>query len=505
MPREVEQLALQPRDPSPMGDIMETLPTYRSRALIYLLVLLAVALTVYAAFGKVDMIVSAPAALVPVGLVKPIQADAEGVIAEIPSGVQEGKLVEKGAVLVSVDAKEVSPYLFTLRNAEVELADAHKDVNEVLLLRKNSMEIQVAVLNKRIAGLDNTAKSLGRRIDDEKQGKLDTEKSHDLELKKHGETVKRLEVEKRNAERAADLWRKEVNANARLRGKSVVTELQFLNVQRSHEEALANVQKNESMISEAAADKLLIDKKFENARSQHDRTLAELQDQLQQAQTNRGAAEAEIAQRREEYAVADKDAHRKLELAKFRREQAWQQAKLNLRGYDDERLNRVAAGKDMPSNRTDYRAPVEGYIAKLLVRNPGEPVQRGQTLLTVVPADLHLVAELRVANRDIGQIKYGQDVRLKLDAFPFAEHGVIYGKLDKPLPDAEVPEGKGGESYYRVHATLSQQYIPVHDEHKQLLSGMTALAEVETERKTILELVLKPLMELGKPRPAKKD
>src|SRR5262245_34390958 len=126
MPQEAETLPTQPRDPSPLGDIMETLPTYRSRAFIYLLVLLAVVLVIYSAFGKVDILVSAPASLVPVGQVKLIQIDTEGVVSEL--SVQEGSLVHKGERLATIDAKEVGTYLLGLRAAEVDMADASKDV-----------------------------------------------------------------------------------------------------------------------------------------------------------------------------------------------------------------------------------------------------------------------------------------------------------------------------------------------------------------------------------------
>src|SRR5207249_3972884 len=145
------------------------------------------------------------------------------------------------------------------------------------------------------------------RIDEEKKAKADTEASYRLELRKQEETTRRLDVELRNAERAAEVWRREVDANGRLRGKQVVTEIQFLNVQRSHEEAIASVQKYESMRREAAAEKLLLDKKFETARTQHDRTTADLQEQLDLNATNQAAAAAEVAQRQDEYDVAETD------------------------------------------------------------------------------------------------------------------------------------------------------------------------------------------------------
>jgi hypothetical protein len=40
------------------------------------------------------------------------------------------------------------------------------------------------------------------------------------------------------------------------------------------------------------------------------------------------------------------------------------------------------------------------------------------------------------------------------------------------------------------------------DQPKKFLLGMTGVAEVVTDKKTILELILKPFRELGKSKPA---
>jgi multidrug efflux pump subunit AcrA (membrane-fusion protein) len=509
MPREVEQLPTQPRDPSAMGDLMETLPTYRSRTLIYVLVLLGVVLTVYAALSPVDIIVTAPVALVPVNPVKPIQIDSEGVVVEL--FVQEGKQVGKGEPLIAVDAKELSTYQFALRAAQIELDDAGKDVNEVLKRREKTMKAQVKAIRERLAALQKGAKLLEGRQTDEVEAVADTRQSWKDELFKHERSTERLEVELKNAQQAAELWRKETDANARLRGKQVVTELQFLNVERSLEEARAAVRKFESMQREVTAEKRLLDTRYKTALAQHDRTMKDLQDQLVLNLSNQSAAEAEIAQREEEYDLAQTDALRKLALAQSRRDQARQQAKLNLRdAYDDAWLDGVARGEKAPSNRLVVKAAEAGIVTKLLVRSPGESVQRGQPLMTIVPDGTRLYAEIRIPNRDIGSIKREQHVRLKLDAYPFADFGTIDGTLGAPLEDPEAPEGKGGESYYRVHATLLDTYGKVGEpqrirplnrpdaDAKRLLVGMTGVAEVVTDQKTILQLILKPFNELRK-------
>ncbi len=99
-------------------------------------------------------------------------------------------------------------------------------------------------------------------------------------------------------------------------------------------------------------------------------------------------------------------------------------------------------------------------------------------------------------------MKPGLPVKLKFDAFPFAEHGAIFGELTKIVPEAEGQEGPA--SYYRAYCSLKQGYFRVDGKEVPLLAGMTATAEIVTERKTLLQLLLKPFLELQKTQEASK-
>ena len=80
-------------------------------------------------------------------------------------------------------------------------------------------------------------------------------------------------------------------------------------------------------------------------------------------------------------------------------------------------------------SHTKLYAPIDGIVQQLSVTTFGQVVAAGQQLATVVPTDGALQVEALVANMDIGFVKVGQEVAVKLDAFPFTRFGALRGKV----------------------------------------------------------------------------
>jgi hemolysin D len=115
--------------------------------------------------------------------------------------------------------------------------------------------------------------------------------------------------------------------------------------------------------------------------------------------------------------------------------------------------------------------------------------------VSVVPVGTPWVAEIRVANRDVGLITTGLAVKLKLDAFPFVDFGYLQATVTEVLPDAEPSPTPGGPTVYRVLAALDNVQFKFRKGGQQLplRSGLTGTAEIVTDRKTLWQLLLNPL------------
>jgi len=145
------------------------------------------------------------------------------------------------------------------------------------------------------------------------------------------------------------------------------------------------------------------------------------------------------------------------------------------------------------------RSPVEGTIQALGITTVGGVVSNSQTLATIVPKGTPLIVEVGLSNEDIGFVKVGQQVDLKLNAFPFQKYGTLPGIITSISPDAE-PESNSSSNVssnavketavYRAEIKLKVTYILINGTKQNILSGMTVQADIKTDRRRIIEFLL---------------
>lgn len=144
-------------------------------------------------------------------------------------------------------------------------------------------------------------------------------------------------------------------------------------------------------------------------------------------------------------------------------------------------------------------APVTGVIATQLFK-PGQAVQAGQPLMSLLPGDGILEAELLVPSRAIGFIEPGDAVLLRYQAYPYQKFGHHQGRvarISRSTVNAGAQTGNGAtEPFYRVNVTLDRQAITAYGEPEVLKPGMVLDADVLGERRTLIEWVLEPLYSL---------
>ena len=164
-------------------------------------------------------------------------------------------------------------------------------------------------------------------------------------------------------------------------------------------------------------------------------------------------------------------------------------------------------------------APAAGIVQKLAVTSIGQVVTTGQELMTIVPNDGSLDIEAFIDNIDIGFVKAGQEVAIKLDAFPFTRYGTIKGKVLGVATDA-VDEDESrrmqanatslvnsasmdtGTSptqkfVFPVTIALDRSDIRIGGAVVPLSPGMSVTAEIKTDNQRIIDYVLSPLTQMG--------
>ncbi|OJY47465.1 HlyD family secretion protein [Sphingomonas sp. 67-41] len=142
-------------------------------------------------------------------------------------------------------------------------------------------------------------------------------------------------------------------------------------------------------------------------------------------------------------------------------------------------------------------APISGRVTAIQA-GVGKLAPTQAPLLTIVPADTSLKAELFAPTRAIGFVRSGQETRILYDAFPYQRFGSFPGKIQAisriviDPREVDLPV-KLEEPVYRVTVSLDRQAIDAYGEKIGLQPGMALEATIILERQGFLDWLLKPL------------
>ena len=137
----------------------------------------------------------------------------------------------------------------------------------------------------------------------------------------------------------------------------------------------------------------------------------------------------------------------------------------------------------------ELRAPVDGVVFDMKAKGTGYVANTNDPILKIVPGN-GLFAEVYITNQDIGFVKEGMPVDVRVDSFPSSEFGDIKGELSQIGSDALPPDQV--HPFYRFPAriTIKQQYIAVNGNKVPLQSGMAIGANIITRKRTVMSIFL---------------
>lgn len=156
-------------------------------------------------------------------------------------------------------------------------------------------------------------------------------------------------------------------------------------------------------------------------------------------------------------------------------------------------------------SRIQVLAPATGTVTALTAES-GQAVNAGAPLATVIPAGSTLEAHLLAPSRAIGFIEPGQEVLLRLTAFPYQKFGQAKGKVIRVEQSPIAESGGSGdaatatEPVYRIVVQLAQQSVSAYGKEQQYRAGMTLEADILQDRRRLIEWVFDPIVSVAKGR-----
>ncbi|MBF0380206.1 MAG: HlyD family type I secretion periplasmic adaptor subunit [Magnetococcales bacterium] len=142
--------------------------------------------------------------------------------------------------------------------------------------------------------------------------------------------------------------------------------------------------------------------------------------------------------------------------------------------------------------RLTINSPVWGIVKDLKLSTVGGVVGPGSVLTEIIPLDATRRVETMINTKDIGHVKVGQGVTVKISTFDFARYGGIDGILES-ISATTFEDPTGGEPFYKGIVRLQKSHIGNNESANQILPGMVVQADIHTGSKTLMEYLLKPI------------
>jgi hemolysin D len=440
----------------PLLEIQETPPSPAQRKLLWTLVGLVAALTVWAWFGKISIVSTAPGKFIPDGRVKQLQPLETSIVKAIH--VKEGQHVERGELLIELDP--------SISTAEMQASADKYGFNRLEQARLNA---ELTHVRPQYADSGQPA----GRVALEEQTRRAREQAYAAKLAEAQATVDEKSEARAAAEATLQKYQEtsaiaaERESSARpLVDSGAISRIDYLQLKQALAETSNDLETQRRTVAQAKAAEIEAQRNVEQVK--HDR-VADIYNDLNQRITSEPALKGDLDKSKELLALK------------------W------------------------------LRAPAGGLVQKVDATTIGQVVTSAQSLITIVPDGTPLIVEATVTNQDIGYLQPGQAVEVKVDTFPFQKYGSLAGTLtwvsadaeDKGAASSDLDTRSGVQAndetrnaantpnagyVYKVHIRTEKTQFMVDGSARPIQSGMTVQADIVTDRRRVIDFFLSPVI-----------
>lgn len=136
--------------------------------------------------------------------------------------------------------------------------------------------------------------------------------------------------------------------------------------------------------------------------------------------------------------------------------------------------------------------PVDAVVVQVTRKSVGSVVSSGEQMIRLSPLNAPLEVEAYITGRDIGYVKVGAEVNVKIDAYPFVQHGMLEGRVMVISEDA-FADASGQGTSYKTRIAIMRNDLRNTPETFRLLTGMPLTAEIKVGKRSVLSYFLSPL------------
>jgi hemolysin D len=409
------------------------------RILVWAIIVFAVLALSWAYFGKIEVVAVAPGKIVPSGKTKLVQSSETAVVKAIH--VSDGQLVSVGEVLIELDptsaAAEVRRLQSDLLAARIDQARSTAMLGAI----NHPQEPRLAHESLQEANADQLL-ATQRWLQGQYQEYRSQLELADAEILQRSADIQAAQVQVSNLRTTLPIATRLAEDYERLLTQQYVARHEYLQKEQARLEVLRQLSVQQASVAQSTAAQNEARRRREGVVAQTRRAMLDLQQEASQK-------EASLVQ----------------QLAK---------------AHYQETL-------------TQLKASVAGTVQQLAIHTVGGVVTPAQALMVIVPMDQPVEVEAMLENKDVGFVRAGQAVTVKVETFTFTRYGTVEGEVLSVSNDAIEDEKRG--PIYSSRIRLKTNRLIINGQSVALSPGMSVTAEVKTDQRRVLDYFLSPLQQ----------
>jgi hemolysin D len=510
-------------------EAIDALPKVWTRGLLYFIALFTAIILPWAMLSKYDETGTGRGRIETKGTSNRLEsATAGGVLAV---HVQEGQKVKEGQVLLELESDAVRS---ELQQAKTKLEGQMNRLSQ-LGIAKNQVLISIATQQQQ-----NKAQAMEKQAQSEQAQQNVADQRSTVPLADSLKLTQMEQVRKSLSDSEVNLPMQQAEKAAQLRQarqKLAAAQTTLTVTNSKYKQSLVEVQRydslwkqggvpktklievqgiakdNERLAGQAQADVNLAITAIKEQEENANRVIHQLQADISQAKLKVQQQEREYEQlkakqkselKQAESRVKEQQGNRasiteagKLAVLKSEEQQKDLQSQMGTLGTEIDQTKQQIEELERQLKQKVVRSPVDGTVLQLPFKQPKTFVQMGQLVAQVAPSNASTILKVQMPSSNSGFLKPGMAVKVKFDAYPFQDYGVVNGKVLWVSPDSKLVEaGTTKIEAFEMEVVLDREYIQSQGKKVALTLGQTATAEVIVRQRRTIDLILDPFKKL---------
>lgn len=415
-----------------LNSVIRQKPSQRSEILLWVILLVFLTFLIWAWFTEIDEITKGAGTVIPSKHMQVIQSLDGGIVSEIL--VKEGQLVDRGEVLLKINAKDSLGHYQENRLRYNELQAKALRLHAEASLKPLKLDLNISEEMLELMEKEKELNAINR------EGLQHQIRILEEERKQSQSVLSEALSKEKNLKESYELMQEKITIMKPLVKKALVSSVEYLDLKQQAVNIAGQISEVRSSIPRLKSSITASKKKIEKA-------MLDFQAKAREEYTN---TSAEIARLKESNQILQ---------------------------------NKV--------NRTDIKSPVRGIVQRVMFKTIGGVIQPGVEIMEIVPIDDKLLVQAKINPSDIAYIYPGQRAKVKFTAYDFTVYGGLFGTVTQV--SADTIKDENNNYFYLVQIETDKNYLMRNNKKFNLLIGMITDVNIITGKKTIMDFLIKPL------------